>query len=126
MPLRTVRRKGSLARVGVLSSPGSGGRAWRGGAAQVVEQQGEVADECLGLVLIELAQEADHGLGLDNSTLLGPLDTADYVFVNHARRDVALPVFAARVFAKRTFRSYVLASLHPNDTASMPVLYHLA
>lgn len=64
--------------------------------------------------------------GLDNSTLLRPLDTADYVFINHARWDLSLPAFAARVFGKRTFRSYVLANLHANDTASMPILYHLA
>jgi hypothetical protein len=64
--------------------------------------------------------------GLDNSTLLGPMSTADYVFINHARWNMPLPVLAARVFGKRTFRSYVLANLHANDTASMPILYHLA
>jgi hypothetical protein len=64
--------------------------------------------------------------GMDNSTLLGPVGAADYVFINHARWDMPLPVFAARVFGKRTFRSYVLANLHANHTAAMPILYRLA
>ena len=64
--------------------------------------------------------------GLDNSTLLGPTGPGDYVFVNHARWDLSLPGFAARQFGKRSFYSYVLANLHANGTASMPILYHLA
>jgi hypothetical protein len=64
--------------------------------------------------------------GLDNSTLLGPLGPDDYVFVNHARWDLPLPVFAARMFSKRSFYSYVVANLHVNDTAAMPILYRLA
>lgn len=64
--------------------------------------------------------------GLNNSTLLGPVGTADYVFINHARWDLPLPVFAARNFGKPSFYNYVLANLHANDTAAMPVLYHLA
>ena len=51
---------------------------------------------------------------------------ADYVFVNHARWDMSLPRFAVRQFGKRTFYSYVLANLHANGTASMPILYRLA
>ena len=64
--------------------------------------------------------------GLDNSTLLGPTGPGDYVFVNHARWDVSLPRFAVKQFGKRTFYSYVLANLHANGTASMPILYRLA
>lgn len=64
--------------------------------------------------------------GMDNSTLLGPVGPGDYVFVNHARWDMSLPRFAARQFGKRTFYSYVLANLHANGTASMPILYRLA
>lgn len=64
--------------------------------------------------------------GLDNSTLLGPLGTADYVFINHARWDLPLPTFAARTFGKRSFYRYVLANLSANNTAAMPVLYRLA
>jgi hypothetical protein len=64
--------------------------------------------------------------GLDNSTLLGPVGPDDYVFVNHARWDMSLPRFAVKQFGKRTFYSYVLANLHANGTASMPILYRLA
>lgn len=64
--------------------------------------------------------------GMDNSTLLGPTGPGDYVFVNHARWDMSLPLFAARQFGTRTFYSYVLANLHANGTASMPILYRLA
>ena len=63
---------------------------------------------------------------LDNSTLLGPVDKGDYVFVNHARWDMSLPWFAIKQFSKRTFYSYVLANMHANRTAAMPILYHLA
>lgn len=63
---------------------------------------------------------------MDNSTLLGPVGPSDYVFVNHARWDMSLPRFAAKQFGKRTFYSYVLANLHANRTAAMPILYHLA
>lgn len=64
--------------------------------------------------------------GLNNSTLLGPVSAADYVFINHARWDLPLPVFAARIFGKASFYNYVLANLHANETAATPVLYHLA
>jgi hypothetical protein len=64
--------------------------------------------------------------GMDNSTLLGPIGPADYAFVNHARWDISLPRFAAKQFSKRTFYTYVLANLHANRTASMPIFYHLA
>ncbi|MGH3190025.1 MAG: hypothetical protein ACRDPY_44055 [Streptosporangiaceae bacterium] len=64
--------------------------------------------------------------GLTNSTLLGPLSAADYVFINHARWDLPLPVFAARIFGKRSFYTYVLANLHANATAATPILYRLA
>lgn len=63
--------------------------------------------------------------GMDNSTLLGPLGPADYVFVNHARWDMSMPRFAARQFSKRSFYTYVLANLRANATAAMPILYHL-
>jgi hypothetical protein len=64
--------------------------------------------------------------GLDNSTLLGPVDKSDYVFVNHARWDISLPRFAVRQFSKPSFYRYVLANLRANRTAAMPILYHLA
>lgn len=64
--------------------------------------------------------------GLDNSTLLEPIDDDDYVFVNHARWDKSLPRLAAEQFAKKSFRSYVLANLRANHVVAMPGLYRLA
>jgi hypothetical protein len=66
--------------------------------------------------------------GLDNSTLLAPLDgeQSDYVLINHARWDGSLPLFAARQLPKKTFRSYMLANLKAHHLAAMPVLYRLA
>ncbi|MGH3319750.1 MAG: hypothetical protein ACRDN9_06125 [Streptosporangiaceae bacterium] len=62
---------------------------------------------------------------MDNSTLLQPIGEADYVLVNHARWD-SLPAFMVRQFAKKSFRTYVLANLKANRTVSMPILYRLA
>ena len=64
--------------------------------------------------------------GLDNSTLLSPVDDSDYACINHARWDMSLPAFAVRQFGKRSFFRYVLANMHANGTAAMPVLYRLA
>jgi hypothetical protein len=64
--------------------------------------------------------------GLDNSTLLSPVDDDDYTCINHARWDMSLPAFAVRQFGKRSFFRYVLANMHANGTAAMPVLYRLA
>jgi len=66
--------------------------------------------------------------GLDNSTLLAPLEgeKSDYVMINHARWDHSLPLFMARQLPKKTFRSYVLANLTAHHIAAMPVLYRLA
>jgi hypothetical protein len=64
--------------------------------------------------------------GLHNSTVLQPLEPADYAFVNHARWDYSLPRFMVRQLAKPSFRGYVLSNLLANRTGSMPVLYHLA
>ncbi len=64
--------------------------------------------------------------GLDNSTLLEPIGADDFVFVNHARWDKSLPRLAVEQFAKKTFRSYVLANLRANHVVAMPGLYRLA
>jgi hypothetical protein len=66
--------------------------------------------------------------GLDNSTLLAPLEgeSSDYVMINHARFDGSLPVFMARQLPKKTFRSYLIANLAAHHVAAMPVLYRLA
>jgi hypothetical protein len=64
--------------------------------------------------------------GMDNSTLLAPLSEADYVFVNHVRWDRSLAGFTLAQFSTPSFRSYVLANLRANHTASMPILFGLA
>lgn len=66
--------------------------------------------------------------GLDNSTLLEPLEgeQSDYVIINHARWDGSLPLFMARQLPKKTFRSYMLANLKANHLVAMPVMYRLA
>jgi hypothetical protein len=64
--------------------------------------------------------------GLDNSTVLQPIDKADYAFVNHARWDYGLPRLMLHQFTKPSFRTYVLSNLLVNRTGAMPVFYHLA
>ena len=56
---------------------------------------------------------------LDNSTLLTPLDDADFVFVNHARWDHGVPWVMVQQLTKRTFRSFVLANLKANRTTAI-------
>jgi len=66
--------------------------------------------------------------GLDNSTLIAPLEgeKSDYVMINHARWDQSLLRFMVRQLPKKTFRSYMLANLTAHKLAAMPVLYRLA
>ena len=66
--------------------------------------------------------------GMDNSTLLAPLEDqpSDYVVINHARWDGSLLGFTARQFSKRSFRSYMLANLDAHNVGAMPILYRLA
>jgi hypothetical protein len=66
--------------------------------------------------------------GMDNSTLLAPLEdqASDYVVINHARWDGGLLGFAARQFRKKSFRSYVVANLDAHNVGAMPILYRLA
>jgi hypothetical protein len=65
--------------------------------------------------------------GLDNSTLLIPLDedAVDYTVINHCRWDGLGEIVPSLVF-KPSFRNYVLAHFEANDTAAIPVLYRLA
>jgi hypothetical protein len=63
--------------------------------------------------------------GLDNSMLLAPTGTADYVLVNHARFDKGLLRLAAEQFLRPSFHRYVRASLRANSTVAIPVLYRL-
>lgn len=113
-------------------------------AARNVRRVGDVDKTRPGLFLFNYFIGDDPGLatelwdylagwyevetGLDNSTLLEPLDgeKSDYVLINHARWDGNLPLFVARQLAKKSFRSYMLANLKAHHVASMPVLYRLA
>lgn len=65
--------------------------------------------------------------GLDNSTVLLPLDPqrSHYTIINHCRWDKMTDILPSLVF-KRSFRSYVLANFSANKVAAMPVLYKLA
>jgi hypothetical protein len=70
-----------------------------------------------------LAGWYQRATGLDNSTLLAPLEVDDFVFVNHARWDASPPKVMFDQFRRPTFRSYVLANLLANRTGSMPILF---
>jgi hypothetical protein len=110
--------------------------------ARCVKRMGDVDKTTDGLFLFKyfVAEDTEVALelwdylagwysvetGLDNSTLLEPIDKADYVFVNHARWDYGAPRFAFHQFSKPSFRSYVLANLATNKTGAMPILYRLA
>jgi hypothetical protein len=113
-------------------------------AARNVRRVGDVDKSRPGLFLFNYFVGDDPGLavelwdylagwyeaetGLDNSTLLAPLEgeKSDYVLINHARWDRSLPLFVARQLPKKTFRSYMLANLTAHHVAAMPVLYRLA
>lgn len=113
-------------------------------AARNVRRVGDVDKTRPGLFLFNYFAGDDPGLavelwdylagwyeaetGLDNSTLLAPLDgeKSDYVMINHARWDGSLPMFVARQLPKKTFRSYMVANLRAHHVAAMPVLYRLA
>jgi hypothetical protein len=113
-------------------------------AARNVRRVGDVDKSRPGLFLFNYFAGDDPGLavelwdylagwyeaetGLDNSTLLAPLEgeKSDYVMINHARWDHNLPLFMVRQLPKRTFRSYMLANLRAHHLSAMPVLYRLA
>ena len=66
--------------------------------------------------------------GLDNSTLLVPLEGehSDYLAINNARWDESLPGVMFRQLSKKSFWTYVLGNLEANRVGSMPILYRLA
>jgi hypothetical protein len=74
-----------------------------------------------------LARWFEVEAGLDNSTLLVPLEgeTTGYVAINHARWDKTLPGLS-RHFLKKSFRTFVLENFARNHVGPMPVLYRLA
>lgn len=65
--------------------------------------------------------------GLDNSTLLLPLEgeISKYTIINHCRWDHLRAILPSLLF-KRSFRRYVLANFYANQVAAMPILYKLA
>jgi len=111
-------------------------------AARCTRSLGDVDKSRPGLFLFNyfVAEDSDVALdlwehlsgwfvkqsGLDNSTLLQPIDKSDYVFVNHARWDYGIPRLILHQLTKPSFRSYVLTNLLVNRTGAMPVFYHLA
>src|SRR5215211_1815077 len=66
--------------------------------------------------------------GLDNSTLLVPLEdeASDYLAINNARWDGSLPRLLFRQLSKKSFRTYMLANMEANRVGAMPILYRLA
>lgn len=64
--------------------------------------------------------------GLDNSTVLQPLDpdAVPYSMVNHCRWDRLREVLPALLF-KRSFRNFVLRVFSENQVAPRPILYKL-
>ncbi|OFX18714.1 MAG: hypothetical protein A2V77_01185 [Anaeromyxobacter sp. RBG_16_69_14] len=113
-------------------------------AARNAKRIGDVDKTRQGLFLFNyfVADDADVALrlwdhlagwyeaetGLDNSTLLVPLEgeSSDYLAINHARWDQSVPRFMSRQLLKRSFRTFVQANLAANRVGAMPVLYRLA
>jgi len=64
--------------------------------------------------------------GLDNSTLLMPVDAenSSYGVINHCRWDKLSTILPSLIF-KKTLRSYVVANFEANMIAAMPILYRL-
>ncbi|MEO9485356.1 MAG: hypothetical protein ABJG47_17995 [Ekhidna sp.] len=64
--------------------------------------------------------------GLDNSTLLFPLNEKDthYSVVNHCRWDGYLDILPSLVF-KRSFKKYVLDNFYSNNVGAQPILYQV-
>jgi hypothetical protein len=65
--------------------------------------------------------------GLDNSTVLAPLEgqSREYAVINHCRWDGLADILPSLIF-KPSFRKYVLANFEANRVAAMPILYRLA
>lgn len=65
--------------------------------------------------------------GLDNSTVLLPLDRKDskYTIINHCRWDKMSDILPSLLF-KKSFRLYVLDNFYINKVAAMPILYKMA
>jgi hypothetical protein len=75
-----------------------------------------------------LAGWYEEETGLDNSTLLVPLEdeASDYLAINYARWDGGLLRLVFRQLSKKSFRTYKLANLEANRVGAMPIVYRLA
>lgn len=64
--------------------------------------------------------------GLDNSTLLSPLEmeNAEYSIINHCRWDNYLDILPS-LFFKKTFKKYVLDNFYINNVGAQPILYKI-
>lgn len=63
--------------------------------------------------------------GLDNSTLILPMEEAQYTIINHCRWDHLIDILPSLI-VKPSFTDYVLRYFEANQTAAMPILYRLA
>jgi hypothetical protein len=61
--------------------------------------------------------------GVDNSTLLRPLEDAPYAVVNQVRLPQNPALFLARQFLRPSFYTYVQANLRANGMRALPVFY---
>lgn len=61
-------------------------------------------------------------IGVDNSTLLQPIDEAPYAFVNYVRLPHGPVRFLLDQFARPSFHTFVRAKLRANDMVAMPLL----
>lgn len=65
--------------------------------------------------------------GLDNSTLLRPVDDVpcDYAVINHCRWDSPVDIMPHLIF-RPSLKPYVLGNFTANDIVAIPILYKLA
>jgi len=62
--------------------------------------------------------------GLQNSTVLQPIDNDEFAFVNHARWDSGALSIAAHQFLRPSFHRFVRPNLAANHIQVYPALYH--
>lgn len=117
-------------------------REFRIMTAENARRIGPVDHERAGVFLFNFlhARDADQGIaaweraagwlqqetGLDNGTLLRPVDEADadWALVNHCRWDGLLDIVPSLLF-KPSFHSCVVKDFEANDTVARPMLYRL-
>lgn len=63
--------------------------------------------------------------GLDNSTVLLPIEYSQYTIINHCRWDKWTNIIPSLIF-KKSFSHYVLENFYANNVAAIPILYKMA